>query len=242
MFGLTARGIVLLVTGIVVSTPLVHAEEPTQSEREVMYARYLEFASYVKGGVVEAHWLADGSTFWYAEGAPENTEIYKVDPNVDTVDPLFDVKKVRSLVVARIGHEPSGKGLPFTDFRFVDKAESVVEFEVEEQLHRLDLASYALAPMRDSSGQDTEDQPKESDKELSPDGGWTVSKTQHNLWLRSTTNDRKAQLTQDGEEYLNWEVESWSPNSRYLILSKHDTRESHRSPYVTWLKPEHEVQ
>ena len=46
MFGLSAREIVLLVTGIVVSTPLVHAEEPTQSEREAMYYRYLEFPSY----------------------------------------------------------------------------------------------------------------------------------------------------------------------------------------------------
>ena len=81
--------------------------------------------------------------------------------------------------------EPSGKGLPFLDFRFADKAESVVEFEVEEQKYRLGLATYALAPIRDSSGQHTEVQTKGSDKELSPDGGWTVSKTQHNLWLRS---------------------------------------------------------
>jgi len=39
MFGPTARGIVLLVTGIVVSSRLAHAEEPTRSERETMYFR-----------------------------------------------------------------------------------------------------------------------------------------------------------------------------------------------------------
>ncbi len=36
------------------------AQEAKQSEREAMYRRYLEFPSYVKGGKVEPHWMADG--------------------------------------------------------------------------------------------------------------------------------------------------------------------------------------
>ncbi len=67
MFGLTARGIVLFVTGIVVSAPLARAGKPTTSEREAMYYRYLEFPSLVKGGSVEPHWMADGSSFWHAD-------------------------------------------------------------------------------------------------------------------------------------------------------------------------------
>ena len=41
------------------------------SEREQMYRRYLDFFSLVRGGVVHAHWMADGNSFSYAEGAPE---------------------------------------------------------------------------------------------------------------------------------------------------------------------------
>ena len=52
--------------------PPVHAQEAAQSEREAMYYRYLEFPSLVKGGSIEPHWMADGSSFWYAEGAPGN--------------------------------------------------------------------------------------------------------------------------------------------------------------------------
>ena len=52
MIGLTGRDIVLLVTCIVVSTSLARAGEPTPSEREAMYYRYLEFPSYVKGGSI----------------------------------------------------------------------------------------------------------------------------------------------------------------------------------------------
>ncbi|MCH8142337.1 MAG: hypothetical protein IH908_12155 [Proteobacteria bacterium] len=59
MFGLTIRGIVLLVTGIAVSTSLARAGEPMRSEQEAMYYRYLEFPSYVKGGSIEPHWMAD---------------------------------------------------------------------------------------------------------------------------------------------------------------------------------------
>ncbi len=36
MFGLTARGIVLLVTGLVAAAPLARAGEPTETGREVM--------------------------------------------------------------------------------------------------------------------------------------------------------------------------------------------------------------
>jgi catechol 2,3-dioxygenase-like lactoylglutathione lyase family enzyme len=43
-------------------TPLVRAQEAEQSEREAMYYRYLEFASYVKGGSIQPHWMADGSS------------------------------------------------------------------------------------------------------------------------------------------------------------------------------------
>ena len=36
---------------MVIALP-VHAQETTQSEREAMYYRYLEFPSYVKGGSI----------------------------------------------------------------------------------------------------------------------------------------------------------------------------------------------
>jgi hypothetical protein len=35
-----------------------------------MYYPYLEFPSLVKGGSIEPHRMADGSSFWYAEGDP----------------------------------------------------------------------------------------------------------------------------------------------------------------------------
>ncbi len=52
MFGLTRRRVVFLFAGLVAFSPLAGADEPGQSEREAMYSRYLDFASYVKGGSI----------------------------------------------------------------------------------------------------------------------------------------------------------------------------------------------
>ncbi len=87
--------IVTLLVGIVAAAPPVRAQEAAQSEREAMYSSYMEFASYVKGGSVDPHWMADGSSFWYAEGAPANTVIFKIDPKANTKTPLFDIARLR---------------------------------------------------------------------------------------------------------------------------------------------------
>jgi hypothetical protein len=52
-----------------------HGGEAPEPTREVMHDRYLRFWDYVVGASLEAHWLADGSSFWFAVVAPE---LYKV--------------------------------------------------------------------------------------------------------------------------------------------------------------------
>ncbi|MCH7595066.1 MAG: hypothetical protein IID35_00775 [Planctomycetes bacterium] len=132
MFGLTARGIVLLVACMVVSTPLARAGDPGRSRREAMYYRYLEFPSYVKGGAIAPHWMADGSSFWYAKGAPENTVVYKVDPKANTKTPFFDTARLRQVLTGLLGNEPPQLGLPFNEFTFVDDGEKTVKFTVKD--------------------------------------------------------------------------------------------------------------
>ncbi len=98
--------VVILFLAHAITAPLLRAQEAAQSEREAMYYRYLEFASYVKGGSVEPHWMADGSSFWYAEGAPANTVIYTVDPKANIKTPLFDTARLREALMPLLRHEP----------------------------------------------------------------------------------------------------------------------------------------
>jgi hypothetical protein len=110
----------LLVAGLLVTARVVGAQETTQSERETMYRRYLDFPSKAMGGWLPPHWMADGSSFWYAEGGPTNTVIYKVDPRANTRLPLFDAPRMRKALAAVLGHEPPYQGLPFEEFTFLD--------------------------------------------------------------------------------------------------------------------------
>lgn len=124
------------------TTPAVHGQKPDEAERDAMYYRYLQFNSYVKGGSIQPHWMADGSSFWYAEGAPANTVIWKVDPMVNTRTPLFDTARLRRALSPLLGHEPPYEGIPFEEFTFVGSGQKTVKFTLEKKEFILQLETY----------------------------------------------------------------------------------------------------
>lgn len=186
--GRSATGRAALLAGLIVATPLLAAAESSQSEREAMYRRYLEFASYVKGGSVEPHWMTDGSTFWYAEGTRPSSVVWKVDPKANTK--------------TRLSEAP------------------------EEQTSRPIAREGEVA---------------------SPDGRWSVTTKEHNLWLRSGSDDHRSPLTDDGIADFSWMVPSWgdlgwwSPDGLKLAAKKKDTRQVAMMPIVHWLGLSQEV-
>lgn len=115
----------ILAASSIALAPVTVAQQPPPSEREAMYNRYLECASYVKGGSITPHWMADGSSFWYAEGAPSNTVIWKVDPkaNIKTAflgsdsAPAREHERARPRIVGRgfDGKIPIVNGLGVTE-------------------------------------------------------------------------------------------------------------------------------
>jgi len=249
----------LLVAGLAVGIPLAFAQEKAQSEREAMYHRYLEFASYVKGGSIEPHWMADGSSFWFAEGAPTNTVIWKVDPKANTKTPLFDAARLREALTPLLGHAPPYQGLPFETFSFVGSAESAAQFSLEGKTFVVRLDSYDLRQVPTLSGEEkTQREPQVISTDvaghtmarevLSPDGRWFVGHQDHNLYLRSTLDGRRVSLTTDGIESEEWLVADWdhkaqwSPNSLKLAVMKIDSREAPKLPVVHWLGPREQVE
>jgi dipeptidyl aminopeptidase/acylaminoacyl peptidase len=260
---------ILVVVGLGVIAPLGRAQEaePTaaeakQAEREAMYYRYLEFPSYVKGGSVEPHWMADGSSFWYAEGGPEQTVIWKVDPQANTRTELFDTARLRQAVTPLLDHEPAYEGLPFEEFTFVDEGEKEVTFTVEDKEFILRLDTYQISRVPSVSEEErrrlvpqligtysfsTYGVPTIDIMEiLSPDGRWFASVRDYNLWLRSTDDDRAVQLTTDSIRDYGWgrywdDWAWWSPNSQKLVVRRGDYRNVPKYPIVDYLKPRVEV-
>ena len=251
----TQRALVFLfVLGLGFFASPVFAQEAERSEREAMYYRYLEFPSYVRGGSIEPHWMADGSSFWYAEGAPANTVIYKVDPKANTKTPFFDAARLRQTLTPTLGHEPPYKGLPFEEFTFADEGEQAVKFTVEDKEFILQLDTYTIKRLPA-----LEEQKKDRlvpqivrkrlsappvKEVLSPDRRWFAGIKDHNLWLRSTNDGRSVPITTDGIEDYEWEVDGavWSSDSFKLALKKVDYRKVAKLPIVHWLKPTEEVE
>ncbi len=251
--------VVFLGVGLAAIAPFGSAQEAQQAEREAMYYRYMEFASYVKGGSIDPHWMADGSSFWYAEGAPANTVINKVDPRANTKTPLFDTARLRQALTPLLGHEPPYQGLPFDRFTFVEKGEKAVKFNVEDKEFILQLDTHAItrAPVLSETEKSRlvpqivwKVFPKNGPdvmEVLSPDGRWFAGLKEYNLWLRSTFDGRSVQLTTDGIEDYKWDRiarpwVSWSPDSLKLASTKVDWRKVPKLPIVHWLKPVEEVE
>ena len=255
---------VFLVMGFVVIPPLVCAQEAEPSEQEAMYYRYLEFPSYVKGGNVDPHWMADGSSFWYAEGAPANTVIYKVDPTANTKAPLFDTARLRRALTDVLGQEPPHEGLPFADFTFVD-GEGAVRFTVEQRELTLRLDTYELSVVPVLSEEEKNrlvaqvvrkplGYPFPEREVLAPDGAWFAGVRDYNLFLRSTHDGRSRQVTSDGIKAYQWDTDGsaafglgrttikWSPDSLKLVIAKTDYRQAVAVPIVHWLKRTEEVE
>jgi len=246
---------VFLVMGFVVIPPLVCAQEAEPSEQEAMYYRYLEFPSYVKGGKVDPHWMADGSSFWYPEGAPANTVVYKVDPAANTKAPLFDTARLRRALTEVLGHEPPYQGVPFSDFTFLD-SEKAVKFTVENKEFVLQLATDTITQAPAVSEEEKNRQTPQAsvsgmpwyEEVLSPDLRWFAGVRDHNLWLRSTSENETVQLTDGGLKDYEWGHDiwnrwlHWSPDSLKLATSKIDLRHYPKIPVVHYLQPREEVE
>ena len=231
---------------------------------EEMYERYLSLAlngsvaSVIKGGVIlPANWMADGRSFWFAEGGPENTVVFKVDPGSNSRKPLFDSTRLRRSLALALGHEAAYQGLPFDRFVFGD-AEKTIQFTVEGKEWTCDLGSYAVRPLPPLSEEEKKKLERltprtfknllggETAEILSPDSRWFAGIKDSNLYVRSAADDQVVTLTADGLENYGWDIwnasPQWSPDGSKLALTKVDARTMPKIPVVRWLKTPEEVE
>ena len=240
--------------------------DASDSARRAVYRAYLDFGDLVSGGRVVPNWIPGGSSFWYAEGGPQDRVLQRVDPATRQKVPLLDVARLRSALTERLGHEPAGRGVPFERLSFVGP--SRVQFELEGRSWRLDLASYALERLRVldaldynrvTSSERIRTLPQQFWQETlnglgewtmlerpSPDSRWFLGAQDYNLALRAAVDGRTDLRTRDGTKDVQWMVETqrwnpWSPSGTRFLASKTDTRAMRTVHSIQWLKPLTEV-
>jgi dipeptidyl aminopeptidase/acylaminoacyl peptidase len=246
---------------------VVEATSYSLEERIEMMFRYMEIPGRIRSlDLLEPRWLADGTRFWYATGAPDETVIYLVDPVANTRVELFDRHRLRGALEARLGQALPGRGLPFDDFSFAGEGEEAVRFTVEGVQYRLELSSYSVRPLEQRvvpppsglapGGRWYRDivAPYFSGRiegVPSPDGKWLLEEDDANLWLRSTADDTRVRLTSDGTAEYPWHLlpaehsywggppfrGHWSPDGNRIAVYRSDHRDVPRKPVVHWNVP-----
>ncbi len=263
-----AASVALLSLLLICATATADAQESLDPERDAMYARYMALPTLIKGGTICAdagalggaacslNWMADGQSFWFAEGQPDQTVIYRADPAAGTTEPLFDTGRVREALTAALGHEPPYGGLPFDSFTFSGEGERVVRFSVDERGFELDLDSYSVTARPASAVEAAERARPRVVREgftsgapavmevPSPDGRWLLTEKDDGLWLRATFDGREQAVLEDGEEDFAWSVEGamWAPDGARVAAMRVDNRAMERVPIVHWLKQTEEVE
>jgi len=233
--------------------PAVAQEIP--EDRFARFRQLMDFPGLVKGGAITARWLGDGESFWYADDAPANTVIYRVDPSQGTREPLFDTERLRAALAPVLGHAPPYDGLPFSDMVF-DEAGSAAEFEVEGRRFRVDLDGYGIVELagktpaevartRPQTVQDGWPTTSGPVMEVpSPNGAWFLRHHENDLWLRASEDGRGVRITDDGEDRHAWSSvgSRWSPDGYHFTAQRTRSEGVHRMPVVHWLGPEEEVE
>lgn len=76
-----------------------------------------------------------------------------------------------------------------------------------------------------------------------PDGSTLLGVTDHDLWLRSSKDDVRRQLTHDTSDAMEWDLEGakWSADGRFFAIVRLDNTRVTKLPLVRWLNPEPQV-
>ena len=226
--------------------------------RPSTFEAFLNFGSLVRGGRVTANWLPDGR-FWFLDGPPDRISIKVMDTVSGQIQDLFDVARVREALASHLGRQLSGSGLPFN---VVQVNGSKAAFSLEGETYVLDMDDYsiqtqpgpnqmeqifgrssaALAAPRMFTRPSYHAETFPGPEMPSPDGTRLVGLRDFNLALHYVEDGRTEMLTEDGEEYCSWDVESlrmgmaaggsivhrttnpWSPTGFHLFASKFDKR------------------
>jgi dipeptidyl aminopeptidase/acylaminoacyl peptidase len=212
-------------------------------------------------GEVQANWLADGSSFWFADGEGDDLTIYLVDPTQNERSALFDVSRLRLALSEAFGKEPPPGRLPFETLSIVDQDEGIFELRVGDDFLHIRLDDYELSPAP-SRPTDVEaevlprvvKQWRWSWPDLmetrSPDGRWLLGLDGHDLQVRSTADGEAIRLTTDGVDGKEWLLGFeqgagsgvFSPNGNSVAVIRTDVRQVPRIPIQYYLGSAQEVE
>ena len=192
----------------------------------------------------------DTDRFWYRNNTGSGFEFILVNPAATGRDPLFDHYRLASAMSLANDTSYVPEKLPFSTFRF-GGTESEIEFAAGSRRFLCDIAEYACTV--------ADTLPSRTAFAESPDGRWEAFAHEYNLYVRPAEGGDSIPLTTDGEKYYAYGYSeprpnqqrqgpgpraptlSWSPDSRYIAVSRQDERDVEHMHYISYTpqRPRH---
>jgi len=172
-------------------------------------------------------WIDGTDTFFYNKSVEGGHTFVLVDAASGNKQPAFDHSRLAAALSKADGKEYKPEGLPFTEFRFLDK-QKAIEFRAEQERWRCDLETYVCT--KPGSRHEDEGLDQGSDYRTpninnpdnlkpSPDNKWVALIQNYNVVVRSQDGSQTNVLSTDGSEgnYYSANTIVWSPDSKHLV-------------------------
>ena len=225
--------------------------------QEAAYDKWMGFWTWPKTPSVSATWLADGKRAWVWTGAPALPDLQLFDASANSISPMVDIARLRTMLARTLGREPALPGVPFRAFEFTNATQTAIRFSIDRRDFVLNLNTNALeevdslsdAQRRLQRAQPTRRAavsgwPVDLDEIRSPDGRMFAHLKDHNVWLRSAEDGRLVRLTDDGIADYEWAADEvddlngqwafWSPDGQKLAVRKEDNRQVAKMPLLDY--------
>ena len=203
----------------------------SQASSQYRFGPARRVEGYYKGQITP-HWLADNKSFWYRNDLSGDTkEFIVVNVEQGTRRPVFDHQKLAAALSKAAGTECRADQLPFDSIEFADEGKTI-RFTVDQTAWTCDLASYTCAKTDAVASPPAESQDEGAARlgrrgrgpgrgrnasPDSPDGKWTATVKDNNVFLRAMDANETIPLSTDGAEGNAYSLLSWSPDSTVLI-------------------------
>jgi dipeptidyl aminopeptidase/acylaminoacyl peptidase len=238
----TCKNVVKFAAALAVSWPLVSwSDDAHPSPRQGRRGRDGPVQGVYKS-TITPHWFANDTKFWYMNALHgEAREFVLVEADKGVRRAAFDHAKLAAALSTAAGKEFKADHLPFTAIEFSDDGKSI-KFDAADKSWRCDLDSYHCSPQaasekgtpsaashvddaqRPVSPQRDQDQDQEEGQGRgrrggggrSPDGKWSVTVRDYNLYLRALPDGAEEQITQNGKKGDAYGRLQWSPDSKTL--------------------------
>lgn len=192
----------LLLTGILIGfLGLINGLNAQQITKED-YQRAEQFlwsnvGDLVHRANVNPHWADEAPLFWYSVDTRKGVEFFVVDAGEGAKEPFFDQEKMAANLSDVFGEDVDPYNLPLDNMEWNHK-ENTVTFQANDKTWEADLTSYEITEVQEE--EDDADWRSQRLLSESPDGKWTVTRKESNLWLKNNETNKEFQLTDDGRE------------------------------------------